>query len=178
MNHIPRHRQSGTALVVAMLFLVILGMLGVTTMTATTLEERMAGNTRDRDIAMQAAEAALRDAEHDISNTVPTNGRVVSVAIFVAACTGGLCTEGAPVLTNVDDTAKSAFLGQFTGELAMMQGPAVQPRYIIELLNTLPPQVPVPPAGQQVRDFRITAKGFGRNTNTIVILQTVFRMTL
>jgi type IV pilus assembly protein PilX len=178
MNRTLRHRQSGTALVVAMLFLVILGMLGVTTMTATTLEERMAGNTRDRDVAMQAAEAALRDAERDISNTVPANGRVVTVAMFDAVCTSALCTEGVPVLTNVDDTAKSAFLGQFTGELAMMQGPAVQPRYVVELLNTLPPQVPVPPAGQQVRDFRITAKGYGRNTNTIVILQTVFRMTL
>ena len=176
MNRIPRHRQSGTALVVAMLFLVILGMLGVTTMTATTLEERMAGNTRDRDVAMQAAEAALRDAERDL--TAPPGGRTVTVAMFVPACTGALCTEGAPVLTNIGDTSKSAFLGQFTGELAMMQGPAVQPRYIVELLNTLPPQVPVPPAGQQVRDFRITAKGFGRNTDTVVILQTVFRMTL
>lgn len=176
MNRIPRHRQSGTALVVAMLFLVILGMLGVTTMTATTLEERMAGNTRDRDVAMQAAEAALRDAERDL--TAPPGGRTVTVPMFVPACTGALCTEGAPVLTNIGDTSKSAFLGQFTGELAMMQGPAVQPRYIIELLNTLPPQVPVPPAGQQVRDFRITAKGFGRNTDTVVILQTVFRMTL
>lgn len=176
MNRIPRHRQSGTALVVAMLFLVILGMLGVTTMTATTLEERMAGNTRDRDVAMQAAEAALRDAERDL--TAPPGGRTVTVVMFIPACTGALCTEGAPVLTNIGDTSKSAFLGQFTGELAMMQGPAVQPRYIVELLNTLPPQVPVPPAGQQVRDFRITAKGFGRNTDTVVILQTVFRMTL
>ena len=176
MNRILRHRQSGTALVVAMLFLVILGMLGVTTMTATTLEERMAGNTRDRDVAMQAAEAALRDAERDL--TAPPGGRTVTVVMFVPACTGALCTEGAPVLTNIGDTSKSAFLGQFTGELAMMQGPAVQPRYIVELLNTLPPQVPVPPAGQQVRDFRITAKGFGRNTDTVVILQTVFRMTL
>lgn len=169
------HHQSGTALVVAMLFLVILGMLGVTTMTATTLEERMAGNTRDRDVAMQAAEAALRDAERDLTGP---SGRTVTVVMFVPACTAALCTEGAPVLTNIGDTSKSAFLGQFTGELAMMQGPAVQPRYIVELLNTLPPQVPVPPAGQQVRDFRITAKGFGRNTDTVVILQTVFRMTL
>jgi Tfp pilus assembly protein PilX len=80
----------------------------------------MAGNTRDRDVAMQAAEAALRDAERDIANTIPANGRVVTVALFDAVCTGALCTEGEPVLVNVDDTAKSAFLGQFTGELAIM----------------------------------------------------------
>ena len=59
MKRLPLRTQRGTALIIAMLFLVILGMLGVTTMTATTLEERMAGNTRDRDLAMQAADDAL-----------------------------------------------------------------------------------------------------------------------
>jgi type IV pilus assembly protein PilX len=177
MNRYPLHDQRGTALIIAMLFLVILGMLGMTTMTATTLEERMAGNTRDRDIAMQAAEASLRDAERDISNTTPANGRVVTLAMFVPACTLALCTEGAPVLTNVDDPTKSSFYGQFTSELAF-QGPASQPRYIVEVLTAMPPQIPAPPPGQQIRNFRITAKGFGRNTNTVVILQTVFQMTL
>lgn len=178
MNRVHLQRQRGTALIIAMLFLVILGMLGVTTMTATTLEERMAGNTRDRDIAMQAAEAALRDAEGDITNTTAANGRIVTLAMFVATCTLALCTEGAPVLTNIDDATKSAFYGQFRPAMQPIQGPAQQPRYIVEVLTAMPPQVPAPPAGQQIRNFRITAKGFGRNANTVVILQTVFQMTL
>jgi type IV pilus assembly protein PilX len=178
MTRALRHRQRGTALVIAMLFLVILGMLGVTTMTATTLEERMAGNTRDRDIAMQAAETALRDAERDISNGNAANGRVVTVGMFVSACTLALCTEGAPVLTNIDDPTKSAFYGQFTPSVQPLQGPAQQPRYVVELLTAMPPQVPAPPPGQQIRNFRITAKGYGRNANTVVILQTVYKMTL
>lgn len=176
MNRIHIQRQRGTALLIAMLFLVILGMLGVTTMTGTTLQERMAGNTRDRDIAMQAAEAALRDAERDLTNT-STTFRVINVGMFTAGCAGGLCTEGAPILTNIDDATKSAFFGQFSTELAL-QGTAQQPRYIIELLAAMPPQLPAPPAGQQIRNFRITAKGFGRNASTVVILQTVFNMTL
>jgi type IV pilus assembly protein PilX len=51
---------------VALMFLVILTMLAVTSMTATTLEERMAGQYRDLNLAFQAAEAGLRDAERDI----------------------------------------------------------------------------------------------------------------
>jgi type IV pilus assembly protein PilX len=168
-------RQRGTALVVAMLFLVILGMLGMTTMTGTTLEERMAGNARDRDIAMQSAEAVLRDAERDLTNTNPAF-RVVTVAGFVAGCSGALCTQGA-ALSNIDDPVKSAFYGQFSSELPI-QGPTQQPRYFIELLTAVPPQIPAPPAGQQIRNFRITAKGVGKNANTVVILQTVFQMTL
>ena len=122
MKRLPLRPQRGTALIIAMLFLVILGMLGVTTMTATTLEERMAGNTRDRDIAMQAAEAALRDAERDLTNTVVATGRVVTLANFIAACTAGLCTEGAPILTNIDDPAKSAYFTQFATSPQALQG--------------------------------------------------------
>jgi type IV pilus assembly protein PilX len=67
------HRHGGAVLIVTLLFLVILTMLGVTAMTGTTMEERMAGNTRDSQLALQAAEAAMRDARRDINNwTVKT----------------------------------------------------------------------------------------------------------
>ena len=59
-------RQNGAALVTGLIFLVILTLLGVTAMQTSIMEERMAGNARDRNIAFQAAEAALRNAEADI----------------------------------------------------------------------------------------------------------------
>lgn len=62
----PYRRQQGAVLIVALIFLVILTMLGVTAMTGTTMEIRMAGTTRDLGIALNAAEAAIRDAEWDI----------------------------------------------------------------------------------------------------------------
>ena len=103
---------------------------------------------------------------------------MLTLANFVAACTAGLCTEGATILTNIDDPTKSAYFTQYMSSSQPFMGPAAQPRYIIELLTAMPPQVPAPPAGQQIRNFRITAKGFGRNTNTVVILQTVFQLTI
>ncbi len=60
------YRQQGAVLIVALIFLVILTMLGVTAMTGTTMETRMANNARDVGIATHAAEAAIRDAEMDI----------------------------------------------------------------------------------------------------------------
>jgi len=179
MNPTTMRRESGTALVIAMLFLVILGMLGVTTMTGTTLEERMAGNSRDRDIAMQAAEAALRDAERDLTNT-STAYRVVKVtptnsfpATGSGLCSAALCAEGASLTTNITDPVKSAFYGQFTGELPI-QGPTQQPRYMAELLDAVPPAPPLPVG---TRNVRITARGVGKNPNTVVILQTVYQVT-
>lgn len=46
-----------------MIMLLVMTLLGVTAMQGTVLEERMAGNFRDRDLAFQAAEMAVRDGE-------------------------------------------------------------------------------------------------------------------
>jgi type IV pilus assembly protein PilX len=51
----------------ALVFLVMLTVLGLSSMQGSTLEERMSGNLRDRNVALQAAELALRDAERDLA---------------------------------------------------------------------------------------------------------------
>jgi type IV pilus assembly protein PilX len=57
------HSQTGAALVVSLVFLVVITIVAVASMRTTTMQERMAGNTRDRNIALQAAESAAREAE-------------------------------------------------------------------------------------------------------------------
>jgi type IV pilus assembly protein PilX len=61
-----RVRQRGFILPIVLIFLVILTMLGISSMQNATLQERMSSNLRDRNIALQAAELALRDAERDL----------------------------------------------------------------------------------------------------------------
>jgi type IV pilus assembly protein PilX len=70
MRYSAHSRQRGAVLVIALLFLTILTILGVTAMTTTTYEERLAGNARDSSTAFQAAEAALRDARRDLNGIV------------------------------------------------------------------------------------------------------------
>jgi type IV pilus assembly protein PilX len=62
----PLRHQRGTILVVSLLLLLVLTILGVSSMQSTTLEESMAYATRDRNIALQSAEAALRAGENFI----------------------------------------------------------------------------------------------------------------
>jgi type IV pilus assembly protein PilX len=84
-------RQQGAVLIVALLFLVILTILGLTAMQGTTMEERMSGNSRDINVALQAAEAALRDARRDI-NRLPISGAARASHVFGnAAGTPGTC---------------------------------------------------------------------------------------
>ena len=61
-RHTPR-LQRGTVLVVSLIFLVLLTLIGLAGMQTSTMQERMAGNMRDRAIAFQTTETALRVGE-------------------------------------------------------------------------------------------------------------------
>jgi type IV pilus assembly protein PilX len=61
-----QHSQKGATLIVAILFLLVITVLGISSWQMGNAEEKMAGLTRDRQLAYEAAEAALREAEYDI----------------------------------------------------------------------------------------------------------------
>ena len=170
-------QQRGSVLVVSLLILLVMTLLGITAMSTTTLEEKMAGNLRDKSIAFQAAEAALRDGEADL---IKNN---IAESSFVAACTDGLCLPAAvgnpPQWEVVDWSASGTTTrkyGAATGTAALT-GVATPPRYIIELLRDIPTSngsLTMGIAAPQTKTaYRITAVGYGSNAMTTVMLQAV-----
>lgn len=71
MKRNPFQHQRGAALVVGLIMLLLLTLIGVAGMRDTLLQQKMVASTKDRDIAFQAAEAALRAAE--LSLRIPLN---------------------------------------------------------------------------------------------------------
>ena len=72
--HLPPpgiHRQNGAILVVSLLLLLVMTVLALTASQSTRMQERMAGNARDLDLAFQAGEAGLRGAETRIDGMIP-----------------------------------------------------------------------------------------------------------
>src|SRR5262245_40771365 len=61
-------RQRGAVLVVSLLLLLVMTVLALGASQATRMQERMAGNARDRDMALQSVEAGLRAGERYIGN--------------------------------------------------------------------------------------------------------------
>lgn len=55
--------QGGAILIVALIMLLLLTVIGLSSIRGTTLQERMAGNSRDESLAFQASETAMRQAE-------------------------------------------------------------------------------------------------------------------
>ncbi len=63
IKELKTQNQSGFALFIGLVILIVVTLIGVTSMRNTTLQERMAGHERESQLAFQAAENALRQAE-------------------------------------------------------------------------------------------------------------------
>ena len=173
-NHASRQRQSGAVLIVSLLILVLLTLLGLTAIQASTVQERIAGNARSLDLAFQATEAALRAAERRLEQpSVPlTNGSVAGWYRWNNSVTPP--TWRTPAIW--EDTSKT----RLTYALGADEGwnVASAPQYAIEELPPMPDvggSLDGSAAMSEDVMYRISARGFGGNTNSVVILQTTYR---
>lgn len=169
---LDRRRQQGAVLIVSLIFLLVITMLAVGSMQNTMLEEKMAGNASDRNLAFQSTESAVREAEVFIEG-------IVSLGNFGDA--GGLRARTA-VEPGFYDQATWGDKNNFI-EATTDFGSYDEPRYFIKHLTTV--------AGTEgslnmsgygdnkgtgdVTIFRITARGTGASADSAeVILRTQY----
>jgi type IV pilus assembly protein PilX len=79
-------KQRGAVMAVSLLLLLVLTVLALTASQSTVLQERMAGNARDVDLAFQAAEAGLRDAEVTLADLFKSAGQMPAPCAASADC--------------------------------------------------------------------------------------------
>jgi Tfp pilus assembly protein PilX len=60
---LPLHRQSGVALIIGLIFLVLMSIISLTAMNNVTIQEQINGNTVHKNTSFQQAEQDLADAE-------------------------------------------------------------------------------------------------------------------
>ena len=157
-------RQSGVVLVISLVMLLLLTLIGITGMNSTTLEEKMAGNMRDRNIAFQAAESTLLEAEKFVL-TNPTTYKTK------------------PGLLNINDAEPDYFASNtWTKKNSLSTqnnfgkkfGLTEDPRYIIKKIALSPANGTSGPK----MIFRITARAVGKSLGTQVILQEVYGLPI
>ena len=187
--------QHGFSLITTLILLVVVTILGVGAAQMVLQAEKSTRYERDSQIAFQAAEAALLDAEFDIRGpNTSANQRLASfvtgsVVGFVDGCgTGtqrGLCTPAAagqkPVWYSVNfqdesSGATTVKFGEFTGR-TLSTGtsgirPEILPHYIIEVI---PDPTPGSNASSKPTLYRVTAMGFGPRKSTQAVVQMIFR---
>ena len=203
MNKVPpplsakdEARENGAALFVSLVFLLILTVIGLAGMQSTSLQEKMASHMRERNLAFQAAESALRAGEAYLAANVPT--------IVCDSATDGIYDNSSPGSTtdcpaskgwpssaqsthaygpdnenfwknNTD--VKTLGLGETSHQYDKL---ADKPKYIIEALAagavgagvSLEAGIPIPSGPKY---YKITAHGVGTDINAAVVTQSVVR---
>jgi type IV pilus assembly protein PilX len=123
-----KNRQSGIALVIALVLLLAITLVGLASIRGTTLQEKMSSNLQDRDIAFQAAEAALRIAERRIADT--------TADIWHDCSLGGVTCEALPSGGSVPRQTVPA--GPAADEFNAGALSAAQPQYVVENMGLWP----------------------------------------
>lgn len=166
-------QQQGAVLIVGLIMLLLLTVIGMSSIRGTDMQERMAGNARDHNLAFQATEAAVRNAENYLSGasiTIYANGKGYNQELLGTVSPIKWDAEGWK-------TKKSVMLENNT-----LAGVAEQPRYVIEQLEiTIAPGNYGSAVDQQSIDsmaerevFRVTARGLGGTTDSEALIQTTF----
>jgi len=189
----PPKKEQGMSLVIVLILLATTMILGVGAVQLSMMSERSARNDRDYQIAWQASEAALRDAESDIGGATSSRATLFSndnAVSFVAGCsssgnTKGLCLpsiSGKPAWLSVDfttDNTPSVALGSFTsktfdaGDTGLR--PRQTPRYIIEQIDDTASRGDASIGREQKYVYRITAMGFGPRNDIQAVTQSIYR---
>ncbi len=135
--------QTGMVLVIGLVFLLLMTVMTMAAMQTSGLDERMASNANDRNVAFQAAEAALRQAE-TVINAAET---VFDVTVTT---------------TDPDVNDDDSWVGQVAYSTAI-NGISAQPVYVIQCVA----------ANCADGRYRVTARGQGRIATSVVVLETI-----
>lgn len=124
-DHVLPRKQQGVALAVALILLVVITLVGLAAVSGTILQNKMAANQYDRQIAFQSASAALRIAQKKI----PDNPNQIAVNCYTSSFT---CLPDPFSDPNVPASAIQTVSASDFKASAVATG---QPQYIIESLG-------------------------------------------
>lgn len=174
----PLQRSRGAVLVVALILLLVLTLIGVTAARMQTAQEGMARNEDNHQLALQAAEAALREGEgiialHSDADFLTDNNGLFDLTQELEA------TTPASVADTINWSSPGTQAMQYDGApLAGVPQPAQAPQIVIEHLP------PVAGAGVQLNSpsygvnpqwqvYRVTVHAQGGDSSSSVTLQSI-----
>ena len=124
--------QQGVALIVALILLVVVTLVGLAAVRGTIVQNRMAANLYDREIAFQSAEAAMRAAQDLIGNDTGVIARNCQAASQF--CYSNPFNDPNLPASAIQTVAQGTGAGQYTASSAV----GGQPQFVIENMGNWP----------------------------------------
>lgn len=168
-------KSKGSALIIALVFLLILTLVGVTAMQGTSQQETMAGNMRDHSLAFQAAEAVLSNCLRRVQPpsalppVLPSPPGLINPPLAEGNDPGGFWAayfEANPSIFSNGTTAPPA-----PPNALALTNVAQQPSCVVENMNFTDPNCLSEPSWNC---FRITARGIGGTAVAVSIVQSLY----
>lgn len=182
----PQH-QTGTVLAASLIILLVLTIIGVSSLSTSTLQEKITGNFRDREIAFQAAEAALAYAESYANNNINDVAGVFT-STSASKTSGFYAQYEGPTSKNALDAAWWANPGTTCEEVPDSNTPdevGSNACFIIETRGQFGEEGKKDPnvkkkkkKKNKIDSFRITVRASGMSDNTWVVLQSHYGKAL
>jgi type IV pilus assembly protein PilX len=140
------HAQQGATLIITLVMLVIITLVSLSTMRSAAVDEKIAGNSRDRNKAFQAAEAAVQTCLTQVQD-----------GSFTGTVQTPTTAPDAPVWEDANSWTTTISSEVDLGDDA---GLAAQPRCIVENLGGT--------------SRRVTGRAVGGSADSVVILQATY----
>ncbi len=179
MERVIRASQRGATLIFTLVILMVVTLMGVSAIQDTTLEEKMAGNLRSRNLAFQGAESALAAGELYLT------GKAVLPTFTAAGTSTGLYlpTTSSPSRWNAVDWSDASKVVMVSvtdpgsGDAIALSGLSGSPAYIIEELDasTFGSSLEAGKPVDTAKFYRITARAVAADGVTEVMLQSYYR---
>ncbi len=192
----PPSSQSGAALVIGLLILLVVTLISVTAMKSTLLQEKMAAGLKNNIQAQEATNSALRNGEAFLWNYFKTSNGVQLVATDDGSGVGGVYKPNAPDIQNFLQNRDPVSIGQPVAiDSTIYPRPA---RYVIEDVcakavgaagtQNQSCQTGVggaefddgggTGAAAQPRIFRISSRGWSGNQNVLSVVQSTYMVKM
>lgn len=165
-------KEEGAVLIIGLIMMLLLTIIGLASIRGTDLQERMAGNMRDRNLAFQSAEAGLRAGElvgFGLTGTAVPNANGYFDNLNRSS------TIKRPALWEKTDWEAGTNSIKLANNI--ISDVADQPRYVIEEITAVSNAANEGSGIEagHVKDIRfyyqVTSRGIGGTTNTEVVLQ-------
>jgi type IV pilus assembly protein PilX len=172
---ISHKNQRGAILVTAMLLLLVLTIIGITAAQMTRMQERMAGNLRDQNLAFQGSEAGLRDGEALIRSRIarPDTCTEAPCAFWTRGTLAGISAENQDWWDdNATELEPDGDRSTVTHDMAELEA---DPQFVVEALGFVSDSLTVGHAPPEGRDFyQVTGRSTGGSGSATTVLRTTY----
>jgi len=176
-NNLMKSKQIGSAIIVCLMLLTVATLIAINSVSSTILEEKVAGNIRNKQVSFQSAEAGLRAAEIVASTLTDVTLFDGSSGLYPVSNPGDV--QGlAGALTNYPSWEDDTNTTWATANTVGLTNPA--PQYIIEKYSSADLFVGCSINYEKAAEcnktmYRITARGTGLNTNAETVIQSTYK---